>query len=34
MICHNSGLAAGRDAGTTLLRTLVQIVYAVVRIAE
>ena len=29
-----AGLAAGRDAATTLLRTLVQIVYAVVRVAE
>ena len=29
-----AGLAAGRDAGTTLLRTLVQIVYAVVRVAK
>ena len=28
-----AGLAAGRDAATTLLRTLVQIVYAVVRVA-
>ena len=26
-----AGLAAGRDAATTLLRTLVQLVYAVVR---
>ena len=30
----NAGLAAGRDAATTLLRTLVQLVYAVVRVAE
>ena len=30
----DAGLAAGRDAATTLLRTLVQIVYAVVRVAE
>ena len=29
-----AGLAAGRDAATTLLRTLVQIVYAVVRVTE
>ena len=29
-----AGLAAGRDAATTLLRTLVQLVYAVVRVAE
>ena len=29
-----AGIAAGRDAATTLLRTLVQIVYAVVRVAE
>ena len=28
-----AGLAAGRDAATTLLRTLVQLVYAVVRVA-
>ena len=28
-----AGLAAGRDAATTLLRTLVQVVYAVVRVA-
>ena len=28
----DAGLAAGRDAATTLLRTLVQLVYAVVRI--
>ena len=27
----DAGLAAGRDAATTLLRTLVQLVYAVVR---
>ena len=27
----SAGLAAGRDAATTLLRTLVQLVYAVVR---
>ena len=27
----DAGIAAGRDAATTLLRTLVQIVYAVVR---
>ena len=27
----DTGLAAGRDAATTLLRTLVQLVYAVVR---
>ena len=30
----DAGLAAGRDAATTLLRTLVQLVYAVVRVAE
>ena len=30
----DAGLAAGHDAATTLLRTLVQIVYAVVRVAE
>ena len=30
----DTGLAAGRDAATTLLRTLVQLVYAVVRVAE
>ena len=30
----SAGLAAGRDAATTLLRTLVQIVYAVVRVAD
>ena len=30
----DAGLAAGRDAATTLLRTLVQLVYAVVRAAE
>ena len=29
-----AGLAAGRDAATTLLRTLVQLVYAVVRVTE
>lgn len=29
----DAGLAAGRDAATTLLRTLVQLVYAVVRVA-
>ena len=29
-----AGIAAGRDAATTLLRTLVQIVYAVVRVAD
>ena len=29
----SAGLAAGRDAATTLLRTLVQLVYAVVRVA-
>ena len=29
-----AGVAAGRDAATTLLRTLVQLVYAVVRVAE
>ena len=29
-----AGIATGRDAATTLLRTLVQLVYAVVRIAE
>ena len=29
-----AGIAAGRDAATTLLRTLVQLVYAVVRVAE
>ena len=29
-----AGLAAVRDAATTLLRTLVQLVYAVVRVAE
>ena len=29
----DAGLAAGRTAATTLLRTLVQIVYAVVRVA-
>ena len=29
-----AGIAAGRDAATTLLRTLVQIVYAVVRVAR
>ena len=28
---QDAGLAAGRDAATTLLRTLVQLVYAVVR---
>ena len=28
----DAGLAAGRDAATTLLRTLVQLVYAAVRI--
>ena len=28
-----AGLAAGRDAATTLLRTLVQLVYAVMRVA-
>ena len=31
---RDAGLAAGRDAATTLLRTLVQLVYAVVRVAE
>ena len=30
----DAGLAAGRDAATTLLRTLVQLVYAVVRVAK
>ena len=30
----SAGIAAGRDAATTLLRTLVQLVYAVVRVAE
>ena len=30
----DAGLAAGRDAATTLLRTLVQLVYAVVRVEE
>ena len=30
----DAGLAVGRDAATTLLRTLVQLVYAVVRVAE
>ena len=30
----DAGLATGRDAATTLLRTLVQLVYAVVRVAE
>ena len=30
----DAGFAAGHDAATTLLRTLVQIVYAVVRVAE
>ena len=30
----DAGLAAGRDTATTLLRTLVQLVYAVVRVAE
>ena len=30
----DAGLAAGHDAATTLLRTLVQLVYAVVRVAE
>ena len=30
----DAGLAAGRDAATTLIRTLVQLVYAVVRVAE
>ena len=29
----DAGVAAGRDAATTLLRTLVQMVYAVVRVA-
>ena len=29
-----AGIAAGRDAATTLLRTLVQLVYAVVRVAR
>ena len=29
----DAGLAAGRDAATTLLRTLVQMVYAVIRVA-
>ena len=29
----SAGLATGRDAATTLLRTLVQLVYAVVRVA-
>ena len=29
----DAGLAAGRDAATTLLRALVQLVYAVVRVA-
>ena len=29
-----AGIAAGRDAATTLLRTLVQLVYAVVRMAR
>ena len=29
-----AGIAAGRDAATTLLRTLVQIIYAVVRVAR
>ena len=29
-----AGIAAGRDAATTLLRTLVQLVYAVVRVTE
>ena len=28
---RSAGIAAGRDAATTLLRTLVQLVYAVVR---
>ena len=28
----DAGFAAGRDAATTLLRTLVQLVYAVVRV--
>ena len=28
----SAGIAAGRDAATTLLRTLVQLVYAVVRV--
>ena len=31
---RDAGVAAGRDAATTLLRTLVQLVYAVVRVAE
>ena len=31
---QDAGLAVGRDAATTLLRTLVQLVYAVVRVAE
>ena len=30
---RSAGIAAGRDAATTLLRTLVQLVYAVVRVA-
>ena len=29
-----AGVAAGRDAATTLIRTLVQLVYAVVRVAR
>ena len=29
-----AGIAAGREAATTLLRTLVQLVYAVVRVAR
>ena len=29
-----AGIAAGREAATTLLRTLVQVVYAVVRVAR
>ena len=29
----DAGLAAGREAATTLLRTLVQMVYAVIRVA-
>ena len=29
---RDAGIAAGRDAATTLLRTLVQMVYAVVRV--
>ena len=31
---RDAGLAAGRDAATTLLRTLVQLVYAVGRVSE